>query len=180
MMLLSMPDFRTKPAGEDAVRWFQRTRGLTVDGKAGPKTRRVLITEYMSLDGTSLKEERVEIQATAHGCGEHFPLDDTGEALDAAPEDDKRDPIDRRVELFFFDPEFGIVPKPPGQNSKAGSAEYPAWRKSVIETREIAPGGIDGPKVTFVELADALFRTNSAVVMPRSEEHGDHPRILCA
>ena len=42
--------------------------------------------------------------------------------LDAAPEDAAEDQVDRRVELFFFDTEFGIVPKPPGKNSPKGSA----------------------------------------------------------
>ncbi len=130
LMLISLPDFRDKPQGEDEVRWFQRLRKLEVDGKAGPKTRRQLVTEYMGLDGASLKDSGVEVDAVAHGCGEHFPLDDSGEKLDDAPEDDKRDPLDRRVELFFFDPEFGIVPAPPSKNSKAKSAEYPAWRQS--------------------------------------------------
>ena len=48
-MLFSMPDFETKPPEEDPLRWFQRTRGLKIDGIAGPETRRQLITEYMAL-----------------------------------------------------------------------------------------------------------------------------------
>ncbi len=170
MMLVALPDFATKRKGEDAVRWFQETRGLTVDGKAGPKTRRQLVSEYMALDGVSLKDAGLEIEATPHGCGEHFPVDATGASLDAAPEDEKRDPGDRRVELFFFDSEFGIVPAPPGENSKAGSAEYPKWRSRVIETHDISPGSALGPSVTFIELLDALFRTNSAVVLPEGED----------
>lgn len=169
MMLLSLPDFRTKPKGEDAVRWFQQTRGLQVDGEAGPETRRQLISEYMALDGASLEASGLSIEATAHGCGENFPLDDTGEELDAAPQDEKRDPGDRRVELFFFDPEFGIVPAPPGKNSKPGSTQYPAWRKSAIAVHDLEPGELEGPKVTFIELIDAHFRSNSAVVLPEGE-----------
>jgi len=34
-MISALPDFPTRPAGESPVRWFQRTRGLTVDGAAG-------------------------------------------------------------------------------------------------------------------------------------------------
>ncbi len=169
MMLLTLPDFSTKPRGEDAVRWFQRTRSLTVDGKAGPQTRRQLVTEYMALDGASLADAGVQIEATAHGCGEHFPLDETGDELDQAPEDGKRDPGDRRVELFFFDPEFGIVPSPPSENSGPGSAEYPAWRASVVQTVDILADNEDLPIVTFVEVIDGLFRTNSAVVLPEAE-----------
>src|SRR5690606_12752888 len=71
-MLFSMPDFESKPPNEDPVRWFQRTRGLAVDGIAGPKTRRQLITEYMRLDGASLGGDAPEfdITITSHGCGE--------------------------------------------------------------------------------------------------------------
>ena len=110
------------------------------------------------------------IDATAHGAGENFPLDDTGEELDAAPADNKRDTIDRRVELFFFDAEFGITPPPPGPNSKAGSSQYPVWRKRVAEVIELRADDLDGPKVTFIEMADAHFRTNSAVALPEGED----------
>jgi outer membrane protein OmpA-like peptidoglycan-associated protein len=178
LMIVSMPGFADKPKGQDKVRWFQQTRGLGVDGKAGPETRRKLIEEYMSLDGASLADEGLRITATAHGCGEHFPLDDTGEGLDPKPADPKRDPVDRRVELFFFEPEFGIVPKPPGENSAAGSAQYPEWRRSVTETHELGAGDVEGPRVLFLELVDALFRTNSAVIMPEGErpssDSGEH------
>jgi outer membrane protein OmpA-like peptidoglycan-associated protein len=169
MMLIALPDFPTKRRSERAVSWFQETRGLTVDGKAGPQTRRQLITEYMALDGVSLEEQEFEIEATAHGCGEHFPADDSGSELEAAPEPEKRDPGDRRVELFFFDSEFGIVPEPSGSNSKAGSAEYPKWRNSAVAVHDISPSAVQGPAVTFIELLDAHFRTNSAVVLPEGE-----------
>jgi outer membrane protein OmpA-like peptidoglycan-associated protein len=168
LMIMSMPGFGAKPAGEDEVSWFQRTRGLKVDGTAGKDTRHALIEEYMGLDGTSLTEFVGEIVATAHGCGENFPLDDAGE-LDDKAADEKRDPSDRRVELFFFNTDFGITPKPPGPNSKAGSKEYPLWRKRVVEVVELRPGDPDAPNVTFVEIADAHFRTNSAVVLPEGE-----------
>ena len=179
-MLLSIPDFASKPKGEDAVRWFQRTRGLKVDGVAGPQTRRQLITEYMALDGVSLADEGIEIEATAHGCGENFPLGADGEELDPAPKDEQRDPKDRRVELFFFEPEFGIAPDPPSENSAAGSVEYPAWRKSVIQTVVLDPSDAEALRATFVELSDAHFRTNSAVVLPEGEtpsQKGEHASL---
>lgn len=169
LMILSMPDFDTKPAGEDALNWYQRTRGLTVDGKAGDETRKALISEYMALDGASLEDQGLAIEATPHGCGENFPLDDSGEQLDDAPDDNKRDPIDRRVELFFFDPDFGVVPAPPGDNSGPGSTQYPSWRDGVSETIELTPDDSAALKVSFVEVADAHFRTNSAVVLPEGE-----------
>lgn len=180
LMLMALPDFSSKPKGEQEVRWFQRTRGLSVDGKAGSETRHALIEEYMSLDGASLADFVGEINATAHGCGENFPLDEQGDELDEAPEDDKPDAGDRRVELFFFDPEFGISPAPPAENSPAGSTEYPTWRKRVVEEVELEDGDPDAPRVVFVELADAHFRTNSAVVLPEGENPdatGDHEAL---
>jgi outer membrane protein OmpA-like peptidoglycan-associated protein len=171
LMITAMPDFRTKSATEDLVSWFQRTRGVSpIDGKCGKDTRRKLIEVYMTLDGASLSEFDVEISATAHGCGEHFPLEETGQEVEEAPADGESDPIDRRVELLFFDPEFGIVPKPPGKNSKAGSKEYPAWRKAATETIDLAAGDLDGLNLTFVEFDDARYRTNSCVVLPEGEQ----------
>jgi hypothetical protein len=73
------------------------------------------------------------------------------------------------VELFFFEPEFGIAPKPPGENSKPASHEYPKWRESVVQTIEIDADDPDLPLVTFVEILDGLFRSNSAVVLPEAE-----------
>ncbi len=169
LMLRALPDFRKRPRTEEPVRWFQRTRSLEVDGKAGPETRRQLITEYMALDGVTLADAEMRIPTTAHGAGENFPLDDRGAELDGTPEDVKRDFRDRRVELFFFDPEFGIVPPPPGDNSAAGSAQYPEWRKRAVDARDFETVELDGPKLHFVELADAHFRLNSAVVLPEGE-----------
>lgn len=169
LMIISMPDFVDKPKGEDPVRWFQRTRKLKVDGDAGNDTRRALIAEYMALDGASLRDFVGEIEAVAHGCGENFPLDDSGEALDSTPDDEKRDRIDRRVELFFFDPEFGITPPPPGPNSKAKSPEYPLWRKRVDAIVKLEENDPDAPQAIFAELTDAHFRTNSAAILPEGE-----------
>jgi len=128
VMIDGLPGFDTKPVQEDSIHWFQRTRALKVDGISGPKTRRQLITEYMALADVSVVD--LEIRVTAHGCGENFPLDDSGENLDAAPADDKEDVLDRRIELFFFDRDFGILPAVPGSNSKKGSTAYKEWRKN--------------------------------------------------
>src|SRR5690606_12777380 len=92
-------------------------------------SRSELIAAYMALDGAELDAEEFQIDAIAHGCGENFPLDDSGEELDESPANSKEDALDRRVELFFFDPEFGIMPKPSGEISKRGSTQYPTWRK---------------------------------------------------
>ena len=171
LMIISMPDFQDKPAGEDEIKWFQRTRGLNkVDGTAGDETRHALIEEYMTLDGASLKDFVGEIDATPHGCGENFPLDESGQELDGAPADEKRDRLDRRVELFFFDAEFGITPLPASENSGSKSTQYPTWRKRLSETVELSANDPDAPQARFVELADAHFRTNSAVVLPEGED----------
>jgi hypothetical protein len=163
LMLIALPDYRSKPLRESEVEFFQRTRGLKVDAKAGPVTRRALIREYMDLDGTSLLDFVGEINATAHGCGENFPLDERGEALDAAPQDQKRDRLDRRVELFFFDNEFGITPPVPGPNSAAGSIEYPLWRKRAVEVHDLRVDA-NGAKLQLVELEDVLFETTIGAV----------------
>ncbi|MBN2194632.1 MAG: OmpA family protein [Polyangiaceae bacterium] len=142
MMIQAMADYGTKPADLDPVSWFQKRHNnkpeshrqpmssLKEDGILGPSTRRQLVSDYMGLDGATLGTENgLDIRITTHGCGENFPVDDTGTQLDSAPADDRRDQLDRRVELFFFDSEFGIVPPPPGKNSRAGSTAYPEWRK---------------------------------------------------
>jgi len=71
----AMPDFAGRPPTETAVVWFQRTRGLEVDGWAGPDTRRALIEEYMGQDGTKLPDSAT---LTRHGCGESFPTEAGG------------------------------------------------------------------------------------------------------
>jgi outer membrane protein OmpA-like peptidoglycan-associated protein len=174
-MLLSMPDFDTKAEAEDDIRWFQRTRGLEVDGIAGPITRRQLITEYMALDGMSLASDEFQIEVTTHGCGENFPLDDGQNELDANPRDDQKDAADRRVELFFFDPEFGIVPPPPGKNSKAGSSQYPTWRKRAKTLSDDELGDFSVQVRLFDNQGEALpnvnfrFDAGSAVISGTSD-----------
>jgi outer membrane protein OmpA-like peptidoglycan-associated protein len=112
------------------VRHFQSTRGLEPDGKLGENTRRALTTEYMAADGTTLPKG---IQPVIHGCGANFPLE---------PDDPPDHTHDRRVELFFFDPDLGILPPPPGELSPPGSVEYPEWRRRLAETHDfIARGG---------------------------------------
>jgi len=175
LMITAMPDFGLRTPDEELVSWFQRTRELTVDGKAGPETRKQLITEYMALDGTSLKDdEQFQIDITIHGCGENFPLDQTGLELDQAAANDKEDALDRRAELFFFDDDFGILPKPAASAGK----EYLAWRKAAAENHDFPVEGI-GRSTTFIELQDALFRTNSCVVLPEGEapSTGEHTSI---
>src|SRR5690606_2047726 len=105
----------------DFIGFFRRSRELEETATMDEPTRRRLVAEYMGLDGVTLDPEVLDIEATAHGCGENFPVDETGAELDEAPQNDADDALDRRVELFFFDTEFGIQPPPPGETSRRGS-----------------------------------------------------------
>lgn len=141
-MIEALPDASSRDPEQDPVRWFQATRRLEVDGIAGDETRRQLIFEYMRLDGTTLRDNPdFDIEITTHGCGENFPLDDTGEELDSNPPDEKEDQLDRRAELFFFDREFGIDPPVPGKNSPKGGTQYPEWRKRATIVEDFAVEG---------------------------------------
>lgn len=126
-------DAGQRPLVQRRVEWFQSTRGLVVDGDAGPATREALVRELMNRGGVRLPGTP---DVVAHGCGEAFPLDATGVELDEAPVDGADDPMDRRVEVFFFGSVLGIEPPPPGPTSGEGSMEYPAWRSSAGEIHE--------------------------------------------
>lgn len=155
LMLGSLPDFSSKPDGDSAVEWFQRTRGLTVDNIAGPQTRRQLVTEYMAHDRTTLP---ADLTIVTHGCGENFPLDDSGEIDTAAP-DEEQDARDRRVEMYFFDPP-GIRPPPKGKNSGPADTEYLEWRRRVTETHNLKGRGqiVGTSQITY------LLRSNSGCI----------------
>lgn len=122
--LLGEADGKDGPATQAAVRSYQKARRLTVDGIAGPQTRKAMIKDYMGLDGTTLP---ADAKVTLHGCGEAFPA--------AEVEDGAKSPQDRRVEILFFDGE--IKPPPPGEISKKGSKEYPQWVGGITETVEL-------------------------------------------
>lgn len=175
LMISRMPDFATRGKTDDLVEWYQRTRGLRVDGVAGPKTRRALVAEYMSLDGVALADEAsFDVTITTHGCGEHFPLAETGFELDERAVDEREDPFDRRVELFLFDDEFGVVPAPGSPDGE----EYLSWRRLAVQNDDFSVEGI-GREATVIELHDALFRTNSCVVLPEGEapSEGEHRSV---
>lgn len=126
----------TIPKDKDAIRWYQETRGLTVDGIAGSQTRHALLTEYMTLDHTTLPKD---IRLTTHGCGENFPAQKTADGV--------AEQENRRVEIFFFDNPIrppdrpdGILPPPPGDNSKPGGREYAEWLLRTQETHLLEVG----------------------------------------
>lgn len=107
-----------------AVKKFQESAGLKVDGICGPNTRKALIAEYMALDGTTLD---AAIPLETHGCGESFPA---FSQIDSVPS-----PEDRRVEVFLFS---GPV-EPPAVPEISGKAEglYPQWLAQVTDTDDV-------------------------------------------
>jgi outer membrane protein OmpA-like peptidoglycan-associated protein len=128
------------PANQTPVRWYQSTRGLTVDGDAGPQTRHALIKEYMDIDGTTLPSD---IRMETHGCGENFPAPPESSGMASAAMLIDSQESERRVEMFFFDNPIrpgsrppAILPPPPGQNSPPGSKQYPEWLLRSRETRD--------------------------------------------
>lgn len=120
------------------------------NGELDDATRRQLIGDYMNQDETTLPDD---VELTIHGCGEFFPLVVDGSELDSDPADGQRDPIDRRVELFFFERDFGVRPPPPGKSSRKNSREYPEWRRRARETHEFDVNA--GGKLTISAFAPA-------------------------
>lgn len=172
LMIAALHGFTEKPVDQDPVEWYQESHNqdpgegrsvLAVDGICGPKTRRELVTDYMSLDNSDLDDDpEVDLNLTIHGCGEHFPLDDTGDTLDEAPADDAPDQMDRRVELFYFDRVNGIQPPPPGPNSKAGDPQYVEWRRRAQQFEDFPVGPVPDPATT--SQINYHLRTNSGCV----------------
>ena len=141
-----------------ARNWSQ----LEEDGKLGELTRAQLIGDYMNLDGTTLPED---CEVWLHGCGESFPLPEakSGNAWERFSE-----LRNRRVEFLFFDETTDVSPIPAENKSTAASTEYPTWlAKAEVEDLTTEAGL---KEVTFVEMHDALFRTNSAVILPEGED----------
>lgn len=132
LMVAQMRGFAWRPSGLTPIRWYQQQKDgeLAVDGIAGAKTRRLLIADYMALRDANVPES---VSIAAVGCGERFPLDDSGLAIQSNPHSNKRDALDRRVELFFFNP---IAESPPPKTPSA----YPAWlaRSTALQ---VANGG---------------------------------------
>lgn len=124
-MLSALPDAAALVGSADPISSFQQTRGLKVDGVAGPQTRKQLVKEYMKLDDTTLP---AGTKIVTHGCGENFLVDPTADGVAAQ--------ANRRAELLFFDKKLGIQPPPQGKNSGPNSTDYPEWKRRSQETRQ--------------------------------------------
>ncbi|MEZ4340822.1 MAG: hypothetical protein R3B82_29720 [Sandaracinaceae bacterium] len=154
---LSTPSVLAYQAWHDALPPEHRAPNwseLAIDGRIGPLTRRQLIGDYMNEDRTTLPDDVV---VSTYGAGEHYPLDELG-AIDLAAPDGERDPHDRRVELFFFDPVLGVQPPvAPGAIAHAGDPEYPEWlrRKSEELTIDLRPREIE---LRLMDVAGAPVR----------------------
>lgn len=131
---------------------FQRTRGLEPDGLAGPITRELLISEYLALDGTTLP---ADVTISLYGCGEQFPLGDDAGA-------------DRRVELLFFEPEFGVLPAAPGDICPPNDETYLEWRRRAAETIDLDAG----THVHTIVLDDPIFGVAAEVTVEANYEGG--------
>lgn len=110
---------------------------LDADGVLGPLTRRQLVADYMNRDGTTLPPD---VEIVTHGCGENFPVDESGDGIEEDVTGPEKDPRDRRVELYFFDLVMGVQPPPPGERSGPGTPQYPEWRARARRTRDFQVG----------------------------------------
>lgn len=141
LMLYALNGTSTHKDEKMIIEEFQKDRNLKVDGIIGPETRKQLIKEYMSIDGTSLPSF---IKVETHGCGEYHPYVDSG--------NNKNEKLNRRVELFFFQEK--IEPPVPGEcSSPEGCEEYKQWLQNVGQTISADDGNKDEcivePKVIY-------------------------------
>ena len=97
-----------------------------------------------------------------HGCGEFFPLSASGETIDQSTPDGQHIQEDRRVEVFPFPSELGVLPPVPGEKASGRSElEYPEWRYRSVELRVGAP---DNKDMARVRLHDAVGNPLPSVV----------------
>ncbi len=136
LMLGSLVDFPQRPREQGVLEWFRQTRSLDGEGAIDEATRRKLIEEYFAEATATLEEGDIENSITAHGCGESFPVDDSGKTLDQDAADGQSEAEDRRVEFFFFAKGRGIQPPPPGDTS-ADDGPYLEWRKLSDEDERV-------------------------------------------
>ena len=104
--------------------------GLTEDGEMGPNTRKQLVLDYMHREDTTVPDNTA-IQV--HGCGEFFTLTEDEEHVATSAPDEDEEQRNRRVEVFLFPREVGILPPVPGERAKKGEPEYPEWRRRSVD-----------------------------------------------
>lgn len=80
---------------QQAVRNYQEARGLSVDGIAGPQTRKQLFFDYMTGKHDVKVTPEQFMEPKYMGCGEFNPVDPTEEATE----------VNRRVVFFLFHPD---------------------------------------------------------------------------
>ena len=97
-----------------AIKAFQGSRLLDVNGKANTATRQALVEAYMQLDDAPLPRDPPLV---SHGCGKTHPVSPEG-----APAEEQ---IDRRVEVYLF--EGAIDPAPLTPCPLGGCSEYKRW-----------------------------------------------------
>jgi outer membrane protein OmpA-like peptidoglycan-associated protein len=145
LMLSSLPEGKvpfyignatgvTDKKTKDAVIAFQthwnkkKGTALKIDGIAGPKTQKELVTAYMEIENTTVAST---IKPVIHGCEGQFEDDLTLQGMQ---------PDDRIIEIFFF--EKGINPKPKDKTSLNGSTDYFKWKSQIIETKSFEFHGL--------------------------------------
>jgi hypothetical protein len=123
-------DQKTKEAVKAFQTYWNKKKGsnLKIDGIAGPKTQKELITAYMEIEDTTFNSK---VKPVAHGCEGQFEDDITLQGMQ---------PDERIIETFFF--ENGISPKPKSNTSLDGSTDYFKWKKQVIETNNFEFHGL--------------------------------------
>ncbi len=111
---------------------------LKEDGTIGEHTRMQLIYDYMNREDTTAP---AATPVQVHGCGEFFPLDPTGEEIDETTPDGQHIQRDRRVEVFLFPSEIGVLPPVPGEKATKDEGSYPEWRRRSVEATTFVPAG---------------------------------------
>jgi peptidoglycan hydrolase-like protein with peptidoglycan-binding domain len=127
----------TNSATKDAIKRFQKAKGLKVDAVVGPKTQQALVDAYLKLEGTTFSQG---VAVEAYGCQGH---------TDDSLSESGLEPDDRRVEVFFFDG--AITPRPHDHLIPEGAPEYPAWRGALVETRDFENHGIHAQIVDVLD-----------------------------
>jgi hypothetical protein len=129
LMITALPGLEEREPGESAVRCYQRSRGLPVDGRLDSAGRRRLVAEYMALGGARLGARP---SVAIRGAGESFPPDE--DDLTNAAEQHRRQ---RRVEIYFHDGRLAIAPPAPAPILVRGSQALPEWIRRLTSRYEL-------------------------------------------